>query len=195
VTSRPAGAAPSPQRGNRLPRDNGLKTFTLQADYTAPKGIANLGSAGWLGSGRQTVGGPLGWWDNNVPQTDAILFVQYNAKKGIIFDSTQTARTLYLKEPNSQGLRELVLGAPALESHPDKVLEKDWSLGATMVTPGQPHYWLGYQGKYVDAWSACDTPQGWKLYFGAVKNGRPASGCTTNFELEVKYQGGNPPCC
>lgn len=109
-----AGAAPSAQRDSR----NGLKTFTLKADYTAPEGIANLGPASWLGSGRQTVGGPMGWWDDGISQTDAILFVQFNAKKGIIFDSTQTSRTLYLKEPNNQGLRELVLGAPAVGSLP-----------------------------------------------------------------------------
>jgi hypothetical protein len=81
-----------------------------------------------------------------------------------------------------------------LEPNPDEALETNFTIGATMINPGEPHYWLGYGGVKFGMWSACRQEEGWRLLFGKLR-GKPAEGCTENFDLEVRYVGGNPPCC
>ncbi|KAF8533781.1 hypothetical protein BDD12DRAFT_897815 [Trichophaea hybrida] len=172
----------------------GLQTFTLHAPYPAASPLPSSGSLSWLGTGTQSVGGHLGWWNSDAPHTSLTAFIQYNKKEGIAFDATNTARTMYLKAPRADGLREVELGNPQMEPQPDQTLETNFTISATMVNPGQPDYWLGYLWKQEDMWSACLQKEGWRLLFGKVQ-GEPSTGCTNNFWLEVRYVGGNPPCC
>lgn len=91
---------------------NGLATFSLGAPPSKPA----LGSVSWLGQGNQAIGGPLGWWTST--HTDFKAFIQYNAAEGIAFDSTKTSRTIYLKPEGTDGLSEVVLGAPRVSFPP-----------------------------------------------------------------------------
>ncbi|KAA8914252.1 hypothetical protein FN846DRAFT_670587 [Sphaerosporella brunnea] len=172
-----------------IPRDNGLDTFTLQAQKVAPKPLPSFGDLQWLGSGIQSVGGPLGWF--NSTHTQLKVFIQYNATEGIAFDSTQTARTVYLRPEGEDGLSEAVLGNPDMEANADQMRSTNFTINPTMVNPGETHYLFGYLKQYFHAWTACPSTEGdgWQLYFGK-RNGGSKRGCTDPFSLEVFYTSG-----
>jgi hypothetical protein len=93
-----------------IPRQTGLKTFTLQAQGVAPDPLPSFGDLQRLGNKPQDVGGPIGWF--NATHTPLKLFIQYNADEGTAFDSSNTARTVYLRPEDADGLSEVVLGNP-----------------------------------------------------------------------------------
>ena len=105
-----------------IPRSD-LDTFSLSAVHSAPEPLPQLGNVSWLGAGLQAVGGPLGWFGSST-HTALKLFIQYNAKEGIAFDSTKTSRTVYLRPAGANGLSEVVLGAPWVGRTPLYTLAK-----------------------------------------------------------------------
>jgi hypothetical protein len=84
-----------------------LKTFTLQAinsklplGYSGqPKGETLQWKPLYTHESTRSAGGPIGWGFE--PSDKAVilnLFVQFNAKEGVVFDSTDTARTIIIRK-------------------------------------------------------------------------------------------------
>jgi len=75
---------------------------------------------------------------------------------------------------------------PLRSLQPDGSRETNFTISAEVDDLGEPHYWFGYLGEAVDAWTACQNSDGWKLYFGRATGARKAQ-CTESFSLEVLY--------
>jgi len=108
--------------------------------------------------------GPLGWPANNAQTVTA--FVQFDATTGIVFDSTNTARTFYLR-----GNKEAILGNPSVDPSTESKEENKWIIESDK---------FGWDGKF-DQWYACKDAD-YKLFWG-----KSEEGCTDNFELTVEW--------
>lgn len=165
-----AAAAPTPAP-LEIRADDSLDVFTLHA--VSP---AQAGPAEWLStdtaSGNQSPGGPLGWWKSS-KGTDLTAFVQFEKKAGVVFDSLNTVRSLWLR-PDGR----VYLGGSVTEEGKNSD-ETPWTITKRY---GSTKEWFGVKGA-SKGWVLCSGSSGKSLYWDP----KDAKKCTKLDGLEVVY--------
>jgi len=147
-----------------LPRASSPHIFKLKPTSTEPK-IAGKYLTWDMATNSQNGLGPLGWYTTDSNEVSA--FVQLDATSGIVFDSTNTARSFYIR-----GGKEAILGNPNVDPSSETKVEDKWVIKDDK---------FGWDGKF-DQWHACERGNGWQLLLG-----EGGDGCTGQFDLEVEW--------